>query len=685
MHRIASVTVWMSLVFASVVAFQLFVAVDEAQPAGTRTAFSVETVDAPTKEAALDAISATARELGRTIYKVQPDPRDSIRGRVLFAFVGDADAFESHGGDDYPTFSTQAVTTRVAPADAITTEDLRGRYVTDAGADEMPRLLAMLGDAGVLARDDTVPAVAFIFYAAGQGNLAGSFAVMAVALGLAVAYSVARNRKVYALKALHGYRRIDDLRAEIVAATTSYGLGLAGLLVVGMPLLGITTGFRQAPRFLSVFAVTILVLYVALVALVALAVWSLPRASIPVVLKGEQVSLRNGVLAAGAQVLVLAIVAATTSAAMNRIEAVDETLDAFGHWSDGDPLYALRWSMSGTHEDQERAGPGLAAAVTDLAAAGQVMLAEYLGHGKADDTTGGPTGAGDIEPFIVDDGYLDREVVNDADGRRIADLPEEKGAFTLLVPQTFRGDRDALLRAYVDYLTFTCGVGRGDDDPFTCDPHGTIVVTEPGQDLFAYTGTSFLPAELRQHPLFLHDPAVAVVPAASELISPLMYVSYATQDNLLFSDPAALDAALREQGVRGHFQGIDNAADSVATSVAQSQRELRMDAFGLALGWAVLVLSSVVMVTVYCDRRRRPLFVQLIHGYRFVSRHWRYLTGVVALSTVGIAIAGLAGGSLARGRDVAVAAAFVAAQLVVALAAIRTYEARFRADFVKRY
>lgn len=684
MHRIASVAVWMSLAFASVVAFQLFVAIDEAQPAGTQRAFKVVAVDTPTKGAATDAIAQAARELHRTIYKVQPDPHDSTQGRVLFAFVGDDDAFRAHGGYDYPAFSTQATTTRVVPADTLTTEDLRGTYVTDAGADQMPQLLAMLDTAGMTASDSTVNGVALLVYSAGQANLAGSFAVMAVALGLAVSYSVARNRKVYALKALHGYRRADNIRTELVAASTTFGLGAAGLVAVGLPLLGIYNHFRQAPAFLRVWAATILVLYVALALLVVLAVVSLPRGNIPTVLKGEQVALRNGVLAAGAQIVVLAIVAATTSAAMTRVDAIHDSLEASSRWSQSDPLYALRLSVSASsHDDQLQAGPGLAAVIADMEASGRALLVQYEGQVVSDHTTAGPTGAA---PLIVDNGYLARQVVNDAGGGRLTDLPAVQNHFTLLVPTSYQGDPEALLRTYVDYFRdFACRVGRGDDQTVACDPTGTIVFTAPGQDLFTYNGTAFMPAEMQQDAPFLHDPVVVVVPAASGLISPLLYVSYASQDNLFFSDPAALDSDLQQHGVRGYFQGIDNAADAVTTSVALAQRELRMDVFSLSLGGAVLVLSSIVMVIVYCDRRKRPMFVALIHGSSFASRHWGYLTGAVVLSLVGIVIAGLAGGSLARPRDVATGMAFVVAQVAVALAAIRIYEARFRADFIKRY
>jgi len=680
-HRIAALTLWMSLVFASVVAFQVFIAVDEAQPAGTQSAFDVVKVDAPTKDAAIDAIAATAQELGCNIFKVQPDPDGSTQGRILFAFVGDSDTFESNGGYDYPEFSALALTTHVVPADTLTTQDLRGRYVTDASAGQMAAMLARLDEAGIAARDSTVGGIWILLYSVGQGNLAGSFAVMAIALGLAISYSVARNRKVYALRALHGYRRISSVRAEVISCTATFGVGVAGLLVVGVPLLGVYNQFRQALGFLRVFALTIVVLYVVVIALVVLAVLSLPRASTPVVLKGERASLRNGVLAAVAQVAVLAIVLATTSASMNRVEAVKDSLAVSNYWSEGDALYALRLSATGTHEDNVRDAPGLAAVIVDLERADQVLLVGF--KGDIGDDAGAPTDPQGSDAMIVNNQYLERQVVRDAEGRRIVDLSEGKDGFTLLVPRSYDGDPQALLERYVAYFKdFACTVGRVDHS-FSCDPQGKIVFTEPRQDLFTYSGTAFLPAEM-QTKMFVHDPVIAVVPAVSELISPMEYLSYSSRDDVLFSDPAALGDALDAQG-SGSFQGIDNAADAVTTSVALAQRELTMDAFGLALGWAVLVLSSVVMIAVYCDRRKRPMFVELIHGYSFVRRHWRYLAGAAGLSVLGIGLAGLAGGSLARGREVVVAAAFLAAQMVVSLVAIRIYETRFRADFIKRY
>lgn len=682
-HKIAALTLWISLTFAAIVSFQVFVAVDEAQPAGTRGAFDVVEVDSATKEAALEAIETTAKSLGINIFKIQSDPHGSAQGRTLFAFIGNLAGFESHGGYDYPTFSPQAMTTEVAPADEITTQDLRGKYVTDASTGQMDQVLEMLGEAGVHAESSSVSPIGLVLYSVGQGNLAGPFVVMALALGLAIAYSVSRNRKVYALRALHGYRTAASVRAEVATYTVTYGAGLATLLVVGTPLLGAYNGFRQGLGFLRILAITIVILYLAVVVLVALAVLSVPQRHIPEILKGEQASVRDGVLAAGAQVAVLAIVVATTSAAMTRVESVDATMGELSRWSDGDPLYALRLSTSGTHEDDLRDAPSLSAVIANMERAGQVLFVGYKGGLNEDGA------ASSVEPegtrsLIVNNEYLDRQAVMGADGERVQDVPGGKDRFTLLVPESYEGDPEVLLRDYVDYFSsFACTIGRQDESA-SCDPVGTVVRTKPGQDLFTYNGTAFLPVQMQER-MFVHDPVVAVVSADSELISPMEYLSYSSRDDVLFADPEVLDRELQAQGVRGSFQGIDNAADAVTVSVALARSQLRMDVFSLALGWAVLVLSSVVMVAVYCDRRKRPMFVEVIHGYPFARRHWQYLVGAVALSLMGVSVAGVAGGSLAHGRDMVAAAAFVAIQFSVSLVAIKTYETRFRADFIKRY
>jgi hypothetical protein len=161
------------------------------------------------------------------------------------------------------------------------------------------------------------------------------------------------------------------------------------------------------------------------------------------------------------------------------------------------------------------------------------------------------------------------------------------------------------------------------------------------------------------------------------------YLSYTSLDDILFSDSQELGQALIDAGIRSSFMGIDNAADAVANTVDLSRRALRLDVFGVALGAAVLTLSALVLAAVYCDRRRRPVFVELIHGYGFARRHRWFLPAVLALPLAAVGSMCLIG-HLTQPRDLAAAAALVALQAGATGGAVKVYEARFGADFIKR-
>lgn len=227
MHWTARVAVVVSILFTIIVTFQVFITIDEAQPAGTHSAFTVKRVDSPSKEAAIRAITRAARQTRTNIFKVQPGARDSTRSRTLFAFLGNEHEFQRHGGSAYPTFSRQSLATTVVPASHITTEDMRGRYVTSANHDQIATILADLSRAGVAATDDTVPGLQLFLYALGPGNLGAAFVVVYVALALTIAYSGTTNRKTHAVKSLHGYGRTPILATELASAGAVFGLGLA--------------------------------------------------------------------------------------------------------------------------------------------------------------------------------------------------------------------------------------------------------------------------------------------------------------------------------------------------------------------------------------------------------------------------------------------------------------------------
>lgn len=472
MHWIARASILISILFTGILTFQVFITVDEAQPMGTRSAFTVDRVNAPSKEAAIQAISASALQSHTNIFKVQAGDTDSFQSRTLFAFIGNRDAFARSGGYSYPTFSAQSQRTTITPADRITTQDLRGVYATSADHSQVVSILADLRKAGISADDSTATGFEIFVYALGPANLGAAFVIVYVALALALAYSGTTNRKAHAIKSLHGYGRAPILGAELGSAGATFGLGLAALLLIGTPVLWAVTRFHQVWRFAGFLGtgLGVLALLTAVLVTVLGGVATL-RHRIPEVLKGERAPLADGVLDAATQVIVLAVVLASTSGAMWRIEAVSRTSRELSRWSQMPPAYALRLSTASTHDDDLRDAPALTSIISRMDRQGTVLMTGYKGgelaNGGDGTTPPGPEGANSM---IVNPKYLGVQPVLGTDGHRIRNIAIARNGFTLLVPASYHGDVGALLATYTKYFKeYSCLLGAPKSTP-PCAP-----------------------------------------------------------------------------------------------------------------------------------------------------------------------------------------------------------------------
>ncbi len=680
---IPAVTIWMSVLVALIVAFQIFTVRDEAQPAGTSQAFSVQEIRTESKAEAVAVIQSVASSMQCNIYKVQPSSTNSNSARTLYAFVGDVQLFDRNGGYHYPTFSQQLNRTIVRSSTDITTQDLRGRYVLELQSDAMAELLSRLEKGGVLAQESSLSGWGIAAFGLTQGHLLGPIAIVVVSLVLVIANATTRNRKVHAIKRLHGYSSARILVAEAWQLTRIFLFSAASAALLATIFLAAYNQLAQFSEFAGQVGVVWGFLYVTLLAVLVGAYVFLPRLNIPAVLAGERATRRNAVLAAMTQVAVMAILVATTSAALGRIDNLQDFSRVENHWREGQPLYALRLSVQSTHADDMADAPGLFEVFSQMEQSGSMLMAGYKGGAQSIPEIPPQAPEGDAS-LIVNNAFLAREAIRDDQGRVIEGLPEENNQFTLLVPASYGGDTEALLDDYVEYFhTFACVVGREDED-YSCDPEGHVARTMPGQDVFIFNGTYFLPAEMQER-LTLHDPVVAVVSTRSGLVSPMEYLSYMSRDDVLVADPDGVDRALMSAGIRDIVQGIDNAADAVDASIDISRRELFIDTFSLAFGWLAIALAVSVGVAVYCDRRKRQLFVEYIHGYTFLKRHGSFIALAALLSSAGVAIAGTLGGSDVGVRELAAAGTALCLQVALAVIAVRYYERKFRGDMIKRY
>ena len=670
-----------------VVTFEMLITIDQELPAGTGTSFTVERVDTATKADAVRAIAQASRNLEINVFKIQPSFRDSMKSRVLVAFVGDQKSFQRNGGYDYPSFSTRDQSTKVVSYKEIITQDLRGSYATNADRSHMEQLVKALSRSRIVVDEPQSLWsrglwIGATIYALGRGGLWAGVVIIAITLVVSTAYSLSRNRKIHAIKAMHGYTSGRILVGELVSLLATLAVGLVTITLVGLPFLWFINNFHQIWRLLRALfvAVAVLTAYLVFLAL-ALGGASAFRDRIPAVLNGEGNELRDGIIAGFAQFMVVAVLFGTISGSLNRISAVQSTSRSLAQWSRISDQYVLRFSINITQEDMLRAAPPLMKVIEDLDSRGKAMLVGYNKFGS--DYYDDPYEPDGADSMIVSPNYLGKQSIAGLDGKPVRVVGTDIGAFTLLVPSSYKGDTGALLKKYAEYFKGMCqeDVARK-QKPYSCHPHGVLVRTRSGQDISLFSGTQFMPAEDQQR-LSLRDPVVAVTSPSSGLISPMVYLSYTSSDSVLFSDPELLQSKLDHYGISGYFQGIDNAKDSVAYTLSLSRNEQRGDVIAISFGLAAFMMAILVCSAAYCARRRRLSFVQFIHGYGFFRRHGSFLIMqnigmLLTLMAVGII------GSMNKVTDLVAGTLLFAVSSLIMAITVSVYESRFRADDIKR-
>ncbi|MEE8738660.1 MAG: hypothetical protein SOI66_07110 [Bifidobacterium sp.] len=682
-HWIARLAVWVSLALTAIISFEMFTFVDQQLPAGTSTAFTISRVDSATKRRAVASITDASRDLRINVFKIQLSLHGSMNSRVLFVFMGDRRSFERNGGYSYPSFSTHRQSTTVMPSDGITTQDLRGDYATNANASQMKQHVAALSNSGIVVSTSRGFWVSTMITALGDSGLSAGMAIVVIVLIISIAYSLSSNGKIHALEALHGYTAGRIFLGELLSLLMTVCVGVAALAVTGFAFLGFFNGFHQIWRFLGLLFTALAVLTAYLIVLVlVLGGAGTFYDRIPAIIDGKSNALRDGIIAFVAQFLVMAMVFGTVGGALARISAIRRTGQSLTQWSHIADQYVLRLSLNTTHEDEVHEAAPLMEAITMLDRQGEVMVTRYSGDSVID-----PAGESDsYDPeasnsIIVNPRYLNNQRVIDASGKRITIDKTDTGAFDLLVPASYRGDTAALMSRYVKYFKSECRMPDGDATS-VCNPKGTLIRTRAGQNVSLFTGTQSMSAETQQR-LSLNNPAIAVVSPSSGLISPLAYLSYTSNDQVLFSDPSHVQTELERRGIMQGFQGIDDAKDSIAYTMSLSRTEQLGDVMAISLGSVAFVLATLVCSAVYCERRRRMSFVRFIHGYGFLRRHGVFLVGQGATMLVAL-VATARIGSMTRASDLITGALLFAVSCLIMTATVTAYEFRFRADDIKR-
>lgn len=659
-----------------VFSFQAFILFDQGYPYGTNSSFTIEQINTETKTDAQEIIQLAASESRANIFKDQPADTNSFYGRTLFAFVGDPDKYQQNYAEGYPNFSSASFATKISDQSEISTEDLRGSYYVSGDEQQVSAILETLNTNNIVAAPEDILMTEVLLLAIGKSHMAITLLVVFLASVLALVFSVVQHRKVYALKQIHGYSALSNYGVELRTLSASYlGIVTVSVLVL-LAVLWKVNHLAQLVRFLTFLFAALVIFYLLLVICLIAAVALFDSVDVPRVLKGEKPVIRLGVFAAITQVVALVMCISSLVGSLDRIDAVKDSLSASRAWTEDSPLYVLRLSVTGTHEDDEAAAPLLTEIVNDFESKGKVLLSES----KRVPETSNQYAYGGSRSLIVNNEYLSRQSIKASDGQIIPQISEEQDLFALLIPDSYSGDTDELVRSYQDELRSTCRIGLSESQ--VCDPKAVIYRTKSNQQLPTYGLTADLPVEY-QRKAMIEDPVILVLTAKSQLIAPLDYLSYASKGTLLFEDYALLKQELDSAGILGAFQGIDNAADAVNQSVNLSKQETTVDRFNIFFAIVILFLCLLILAILYCERNKQIIFLRLIHGYRFIRRHASYMvvSAVLCAASATIAIAFHGSYSL---RALSVAIGLACMSWILAIAVMRYYETFYKADCIKQ-
>ncbi|MDY5153857.1 hypothetical protein SAMN05421878_10132 [Actinobaculum suis] len=699
MHRLAKVSLVLAILYSALFSFQLLVDLDSYKPLGARSTFTVEEVSTESKAAALQALQESAATHQANIYKIAHRQDNSFEGRILFAFIGDTASFEEAGGEDYPSVVTGKHATQVRAGSEITTEDLRGTYATSLAysSADYAALLADLETAGFRCTSQRVPTIALVLFTVSTNNSSATMAILFVLTLLTFGYGASQSRKIRALEEIHGYSTAQMLRRDVRDLSKIFALFLPPTLLVTLLALFVYNSLQQLSRYLQILVLTWAGFYVFALLACVLATITLGIRAPVAVLKGDRAGRSLAVFSTIAALGTLIIVFATTTATCNRIDAVNTLTKESAQWRANGQLYALRLTTTGNQYDDMEAAPAFQQIVAQAEQDGKVLLVAYNDYaliGEAEPPMDGypasdPYARGGSKSLLVNGNYLDRQTVVDVSGRRLtsAVVPTETGHYLLLVPENYPGDVELLAEKYnKDFTPSHCKPELASEvtDPEPCFTlHAQVIRIPAGQTYSTYGGTKYQPAD-DQAATRLQDPIIAVASAASQVVPPISYISYASTDDLFFTDSQALDAALVQAGIRGNFQGIDNAADAVTTSVQLAQQALQQDLISMALALFVLVTAAIIFAEIYCDRFQKRNFLRKIHGYPFAVRHLSYLAVEIMVVLLALACSfGIAHVELSV-RNCLLLAGLSGLYLLLSVSTLIAYERRFNATIIKR-
>lgn len=231
----------------------------------------------------------------------------------------------------------------------------------------------------------------------------------------------------------------------------------------------------------------------------------------------------------------------------------------------------------------------------------------------------------------------------------IAQDVEAASGVRLLAPENARVDLPALTASVQQRLELEQSLDELDQIP---TPRAGAVEIQTSTLPDGYTIDLFTTGSPVEADTTVTNPVVLIVPV--EVISANTHYSWTSQgaERFLYPSKRALTETLREHDAGDLVSSIERPEDAATARLIESNRMLTQYAVISTVTLAGVLVLGTLLATVYCERRRQPLFVEHVHGAPILQRYGSHFVLLIAVSTVALLLvpgANLAAWSLRAG------------------------------------
>ena len=619
------------LAFSAVLAFLFVRGLDEGGVLGNSALVWVFDTDNSTTggQVARDIESFSARH-GFAVAREVPDLRDPDSHRHLYLAAGGRKSDVASWLDEgYPEFSRN-YRTDVHPISDIGQRDPRGYYYvfgSSADADALMAEFTRLGLQSGVTHPLSYDELASTYK---DGVLYWSFWVVALAAVTMSGASVLLNARAYGVLRLQGMSFTDLLLRDLRQLAAFWSIALGAVAGAAVAFLGFYNGLAWLGLYATVAAVLAGLLVLTALAAHAAVLALTCKVEVLRALKGElparTATVSVYLVRVPAMLLALGIAMDVAQAGQN-VLVRQESRAAYAKAGEAVTIRLNGSLRSASDRVIKQVGPWLRRADR----AGKVVVAGRRDLQSIAPTAHLPTG----EVLFVNETFLREQPVRDPAGRRYTPAPRDGTAprarpVRLIVPQSLSARTPDIATAVREVL-------NGDTrrqlrvEAFRSRNGQRVFAYNPGSEVY---NAAHAPEEDRS---LVRDPVVVVVPNGSDVIDDDLYTAFASQEGIVFPDPADVLSAIDGQQsnkLPTYVAAVRPVGENSALRTRDAVRELRLDLFNLVIAVAVLLIAGVGVCVIYTRKNAQAVFVQHISGWRYTATHRFILAVEAALAVV---------------------------------------------------